>query len=327
MHGLARIAIAALALAVCPSTPASAAWNFDLGMGEQQAHMFSDPRFGALELEHVRVVTPYDVVCRPGLQQHYLDVWLAAARRAGARPLVAFTFSWREGRRWKLPSYHSYLRCFRAFRARYPHVQDFNPWNEANHSSQPTFRHPKRAAGFYNATRRACRACNVAAGDLLDWSHLLPWLARYRPHLRGRPRLWSLHNYIDVNRARSWRRSATRKILRATRGELWITETAGVVHSRRYSGYDEQVAAAATRRMLAFAGRSRRITRLYSYQWQAACRRDVWDSAWFRSDGSARPAYRVIVAELARERGLDAAGTAALDPPLGPAMRDTCDER
>src|SRR5687768_15267340 len=124
MSAVARIAAAALALAAVMSAPASAAWHFELGMGEQQAHMFSDPRFTALELQHVRVVTPYDVVCRPGVQQYYLDVWLAAARRVEARPLVAFSFSWRDGRRWKLPSYRAYLRCFRAFRARYPFVED-----------------------------------------------------------------------------------------------------------------------------------------------------------------------------------------------------------
>ncbi|MGH2801285.1 MAG: hypothetical protein ACRDM0_27160, partial [Thermoleophilaceae bacterium] len=97
-----------------------------------------------------------------------------------------------------------------------------------------------------------------------------------------------------------------------------------VVHSRRYDGHDERRAAKATRRMFAFARRSRRISRLYAYQWQASCERDAWDSAWFRSDGSARPSYRAVVAELARERRLDPAALAALDPPLGPAMRDTC---
>jgi hypothetical protein len=79
--------------------------------------------------------------------------------------------------------------------------------------------------------------------------------------------------------------------------------------------------------MFRFGRRSSRITRVYAYQWQAGCRRERWDSAWFRSDGSARPAYRVIVRELARERGLDAAARAALDPPVGPAMRDSCKDR
>jgi hypothetical protein len=80
--------------------------------------------------------------------------------------------------------------------------------------------------------------------------------------------------------------------------------------------------------MFGFAWRSSRITRVYAYQWQAACgRRARWDSAWFRSDGSARPSYRVIVSQLARERGLDAAARAALDPPVGPGMRNTCKDR
>ena len=109
-----------------------------------------------------------------------------------------------------------------------------------------------------------------------------------------------------------------------TRGRLWITETAGVVRSRRYSGYDEERAANATRRMLAFARRSPRIKRVYAYQWQASCNTRVWDSGWFRSDGEARPAYRVIVRAVARERKLDATEIAALDPPLTPATRTWC---
>ncbi|MEA2379631.1 MAG: hypothetical protein QOD13_3538 [Thermoleophilaceae bacterium] len=316
------VLLAVLVLALAPQ--AHAAWNFQLGIGEQQSPMFDDPRFAALGLEHVRVVTSYDVACRPGQDQVYLDAWLAGAKRTGARPLVAFSFSTRPGQRWKLPSYRTYLNCFRAFRERYPQVRDFNPWNEANHSSQPTFRHPKKAAGFYNAMRRVCPRCTVAAGDLLDWSHLVPWLQRYRAHLRGHPRLWSIHNYLDVNRPRTWRGSGTRKLLRLTRGRLWITETAGVVVSRRYAKYDEQRAADATRRMFAFARRSPRITRLYGYQWQAGCDPYGWDSAWFRSNGSARPAWQVVVQEVARERGLDKAAVEALAPPLAPAMHDTC---
>jgi hypothetical protein len=273
----------------------------------------------------VRLVTAYDVACRPGADRAFVDTWLAGARRTGSRPLVAFSFSTREGARWKLPSYRRYLHCFRAFRARYPWVRDFNPWNEANHSSQPTYRHPTKAAGFYNAMRRACRRCNVAAGDLLDWSNLERWFHRYRPHLRGRPRLWSIHNYLDVNRPRSWRHSGTLKLLHLTRGELWITETAGVVVSRRYPKYDEQRAARATRRMFRFASRSPRITRLYAYQWQAGCDPYGWDSAWFRSNGSARPAWHVVVDELAHELHLSDAAIEALDPPLGPAMHDSCE--
>jgi hypothetical protein len=282
---LVVVAVCAGALASAPG--AHARWTFELGIGEQGVEMFSDPRFGALALEHVRVVAPYDAACRPGPAQQYVDTWLAAARRAGTRPLVAFASSWRSY--WRLPSYRTYLRCMRAFHARYPWVRDFNAWNEANHGSQPTYREPRRAAGFYNALKRACPSCRVAAGDVLDWWNMKRWVLEYLRHLRGRPRLWSMHNYFDVNAFRPWRASGTRRLLRLTRGRLWISETAGIVYYVREGKLGERHAAAATRRMLSLPRHSRRIRRVYAYQWQAECRPRVWDSAWFRPSGAARP--------------------------------------
>ena len=73
--------------------------------------------------------------------------------------------------------------------------------------------------------------------------------------------------------------------------------------------------------MLSLPTHSRRIRRVYGYQWQAECRPRVWDSAWFRANGSARPAYRVVVNALARERGLDAEAVKAL---VRPGTHDTC---
>src|SRR3954453_7603339 len=181
---LVVVAVCAGALATAPRAQAS--WGFELGIGEQGIEMFSDPRFGALGLEHVRLVVPYDVACRPGTAQAYLDSWLAAARSAGARPLVAFASS---SRILGLPSYRTYLGCMRAFHRRYPRVRDFNPWNEANHGSQPTLRNPRRAGGSYNALRRVCPRCNVAAGDVLDWWNMRRWVLKYKGSLRGRPRL------------------------------------------------------------------------------------------------------------------------------------------
>ena len=287
--------------------------------------MFSDPRFAALGLEHVRLVAPYDVACRPGVAQQSVDAWLTAARSAGARPLVAFSES-RRPRSRRLLSYRTFLRCMQAFHARYPWVREFNPWNEANHGSQPTYNHPARAAGYYNALRRVCRRCNVAAGDVLDWWNMRRWLLKYKRHLRGRPRLWSMHNYLDVNAFRPWRRSGTRRMLQLTRGRLWISETAGIVYYVREGRLGERHAAAATRRMLSLPKHSRRIKRVYAYQWQAECRPEIWDSAWFRPDGAARPAYRAIVAAIARERHLDADAVKALNPPLWPEVHRTCAE-
>src|SRR5687767_13328773 len=102
--------VIAVALACVLAAPAGAAPHFELGIGEQQPAFFSDPRFVALGLEHVRVVTSYDVACRAVPETGYLDAWLAGALGAGARPLVAFSYSTRPGQRWKLPSYRTYLR-------------------------------------------------------------------------------------------------------------------------------------------------------------------------------------------------------------------------
>src|SRR5829696_4483021 len=60
---LGVVAVCVCALAIAPRADAS--WGFELGIGEQGIEMFSDPRFGALGLEHVRLVAPYDVACRP----------------------------------------------------------------------------------------------------------------------------------------------------------------------------------------------------------------------------------------------------------------------
>src|SRR5919107_4230254 len=281
VKGLAAVAVCVCALAM--AAPADARSTFELGIGEQGLAMFSDPRFVALGLEHVRLVVPYDAACRRGPAQQYVDTWLAAAARARARPLVAFASSWR---RWELPSYRTYLRCVRAFHVRYPWVRDFNPWNEANHGSQPTYRSPRRAAGFYNALRRVCRSCDVAAGDVLDWWNMRRWVLQYKRHLRGHPRLWSMHNYVDVNAFRPWRASGTRRLLQLTRGRLWISETAGIVYYIREGRLGERRAAAATRRMLSLPSHSRRIKRVYAYQWQAECDPEIWDSAWFRANGA-----------------------------------------
>jgi hypothetical protein len=321
-----RRTLLTLALLLGLAAPAQAAGGFQLGVGEQGTAMFKDPRFAAIGIRHARLVTAWDVGCHAGPERDWFEQWLAAAVQAKVRPLVAFSFSVRNPKaRWRLPSYRTYRRCFRAFRKRYPVVRDFNPWNEANHSSQPTYRHPKKAAGFYNAMKRVCpRRCNVAAGDVLDWSHLARWVERYRRYLRGKPRLWSMHNYLDINRPRSWRSSGTLKMLRMTRGRLWITETAGVVVSRRYAKYDEQRAAVATQRMFDFASRSRRITRLYSYQWQASCDPYGWDSAWFRSNGSPRPAWQVVINELSSQGGLSEAQIQQLDSPQDTNLHDSC---
>ena len=124
----------------------------------------------------------------------------------------------------------------RKLRARYPWVRTWAAWNEANHKKQPLFRKPKRAAQFYNVMREECRGCTIVAADVLDSSNMLPWLATFKRYARH-PRIWGLHSYTDTNHFKPLRATSTRALLRAVRGQVWLTETGGIVRfADRYHG-------------------------------------------------------------------------------------------
>jgi hypothetical protein len=190
-----------------------------------------------------------------------------------------------------------YTRAFRAFRVRFPWVRDVSTWNEANHAAQPTARRPARAAQLYNALRRACRGCRIVAADVLDQAGFTTWIRRFRRVAR-RPRIWGLHNYVDVNRDRD---VSVPRLRRATggRGAVWLTETGGVVRFARSFGYDERRAARSTRHVLRIAAR-RRVARVYLYQWSGAPLGARWDSGIVAADGRARPALNVVERYLHR---------------------------
>jgi hypothetical protein len=298
---LRRATITIIAAAALLAPAAAHASKFPtVGMGDQTGSMFSDPRFANLGIRDVRFVVPYDVLTDP-VQTARLDLWLAASRARHIRPLVAFAHSSRPGRLKHLPSVREYRRTWRAFHRRYPSVKLVSPWNEANHVSQPTARHPARAADYYNVVRADCRGCKIVAADVLDQSGLQRWLGTFRRHAHGKPRLWGLHNYGDANHFRSLRRSTTRKFLRYVSGEVWLTETGGVVRfGKGYKGGRkyERRAAKATKRVFALAAMSPRIKRVYLYHWQAPARFVTWDSGLVAPDGRLRPAYYTLRSEL-----------------------------
>ena len=150
------------------------------------------------------------------------------------------------------------MHSFRLLRERYPHVREFSPWNEPNAKEQPFYRKPGRAALYFNAMRKECRRCTVLAGDVKDGTSMLPWLSVYKRYVRG-AKVWALHNYKDATRGRG----GTAEFLRAVRGSVWLTETGGI---RGRGGLKGQ--AKAVRRVFALARSSRRIRRVYFYQWR-----------------------------------------------------------
>jgi hypothetical protein len=276
------------------AAPPAAEARFVLGIGDQSLNMLGDARFGALGLRDSRLVVPYDVASDPVQLARYAPV-LDTAHVRRIRMLVAF--GGRADAPAHLPSVREYRSAVRAFRARFPWVHDLSAWNEANHASQPTARHPVRAAQLYNALRAACRGCRIVAADVLDQAGFTRWIRRFRRAARA-PRIWGLHDYVDVNRMRD---VSIPRLRRATggRGVVWLTETGGVVRFARSFGYDERRAARSTRHVLRIAA-SRRVGRVYLYEWSGAPLGARWDSGLIAADGRPRPALNVVESYLGR---------------------------
>jgi hypothetical protein len=279
-----------IALTCCLAAPARAEARFVLGIGDQSANMLGDPRFAALGVRDSRLVVPYDLALDPPSLARYAPV-LDLARARGVRMLVSFAASARAPRR--LPSAQAYGRAVRAFRARFPWIDELGTWNEANHASQPTARHPGRAARLFQALRRACRDCRIVAADVLDQRGFTRWIRAFRG-VAGGARIWGLHDYVDVNHFRD---VSVPRLRRATggRGQVWLTETGGVVRFARSFAYDERRAARATRHVLRLAER-RRVGRVYLYQWTGAPLGARWDSGLVAADGRPRPALNAVEA-------------------------------
>ncbi|MBW3652097.1 MAG: hypothetical protein KY433_00615 [Actinobacteria bacterium] len=265
-----------------------------IGIGEQRAAMFDDKRFARLGVEHVRLVVPYDAT-RRRIERDLVTVWLDGARRTGSEPFITFGHS-RETPR-KLPSVAEYRAAFRSFRRMFPGVQVYAPWNEINHSSQPTFDAPRRAAQYYNVMKAECPTCVVLAGDVLDQRGMVRYLKTYRRHLEGEPAIWGLHNYSDTNRFRS---SGLRDMLAAVKGEIWLTETGGIVQFGRSFPRDLQRAARATAYAIKQAREHERVTRIYLYNWTGADPNARFDAGLIAPDGTARPAFDVVRKALSR---------------------------
>jgi hypothetical protein len=301
--GLVRLLVALVAAALLAPASASA---LVVGIGDQKPDMFSDPVFEKLGVSRARLAVSWDAMEHPW-EQEEVDAWLDDARVAGVSPLIGFGHS-RVDRR-QLPTPERFKYDFRQFRARYPWVTTFATWNEANHCGEPTCHRPQLVAAYYRAMRRECPKCTILAAEMLDMPNMASWVDAFQQHLGpdDPPRYWGLHNYIDANRLRT---TGTRTMLRHAKGQIWFTETGGIVERRNRDkvGFPESAAHAAVATRWVFDNLvplSRRITRVYLYHWNAV-HGDNWDSGLIDARGRARPALKVVRTVLragqARER-------------------------
>jgi hypothetical protein len=305
MSRLLLLAALTVAFAAVPAAAGAAARTAPaIGIGEQSPEIFSNPYFTELGVKRVRYITAWNSL-RHKWSREQLDAYLLAARAAGVEVLLGFGHarSAKRSVRRRVPSVKAFTRAFLEYRQRYPWVTDWVTWNEANHCGEPTCHKARRVARFYNSMRRHCRGCRVVGADVLDTPTMGPWIKTFKRTARKDGLIWGLHNYIDANRFRT---SGTRKLLALTRrGQVWFTETGGLVVRRNRSKIafpgNEKHAAAATRQVFRLAALSRRVRRVYLYHWQPATSAlPTWDSALLNRRGKPRRAYQVLKAYLRR---------------------------
>jgi hypothetical protein len=291
-----RSLITAAVLAVTLlAIPASASAAFSVGFGEQRWTMFTDPNWQSLGLKQARLVVGWDALSSTW-QRREVDQWMSSAEAAGAQPLIAFTRSRTPWRTRRVPTAREYKREFLKFRDRYPFVTDFLTWNEANHCSQPVCHKPKMVAKYFDVLAANCPGCKIVAADLLDVESMVGWLREFRRAAVHRPRIWGIHNYVDANRFRT---TGTRAMLRTVKGEIWFTETGGVVKRSRSSPIKfpdgAEHAASVTNFVLTKLARiSPRVKRVYLYHFQNQGPKATWDSGVLDPHGRPRPAYKVV---------------------------------
>jgi hypothetical protein len=141
---------------------------------------------------------------------------------------------------------------------------------------------------------------------MLDNPHVgltLDYLAQFKHDLSKlhvpMPTLWGLHNYSDTNRFQSTR---TRAILRAVPGNLWLTETGGVVaygsDFTNVHGAGLRRAARALEYMFHLTHISSRIKRLYIFSWSGGKPGARFDSGLMDAGGRPRQGYVVVCDHL-----------------------------
>lgn len=280
-----------------------------IGIGDENLAMFTDPHFLALGIKNVRFDMSWDVLSRKYKNRYRLDVlraWLAEAHADGLTPLITIDHSDRKGKSRQLPTVAQFSQAFQQFRRLYPWVTEFVTWDEANYYGEEISHHPKRAAEYYLALRRDCQTCTILAPDLLDITKsrqavpMLRWAREFVHYAHTQPAYWALNNYVGANDLSV---ASTRRLLDAVSGNIWLVETGGIIdlphHGKVAFPLTARHAATVDRFLLTkVAGLSPRLQRIYLYEWRPVRRRAGWDSALIAYDGTPRPGYDVLADAL-----------------------------
>ena len=292
--------------ATAPRARASSSYPL-VGLGNETARMFRNGYYTQLHTRIVRYIAPYDAVAhRYSLDQAITFIQGAEANHE--QVLVAFYHS--EYSPLNLPSVAQYQRDVAKFIKIFPHVKQYQAWDEANRGYIPHAEASPSAdatAMYYQALLRDCKGCNVIGLDVLDQQNIGPTLEYIREFKEeiGRlrtvmPTIWGLHNYSDVNRLESWR---TRDIIKAFGGgQTWLTETGGIV---QFGGAFSNVHGSGLTRaqkviqyMFRLAGVLPQVRRMYVYDWTGGVASTRFDAGLTNAHEQPRPGYVVVCEQL-----------------------------
>lgn len=278
-----------------------------VGIGNETARMFRNGYYTQLHTKIVRYIAPYDAVAhRYSLDQAI--TFIQGAEATHEQVLVAFYHS--EYSPLNLPSVAQYQRDVTKFIKIFPHVKQYQAWDEANRGYIPHSEASPSAvatAKYYQALLRVCKGCNVIGLDVLDAQVIGPTLEYIREFKEevGRlktvmPTIWGLHNYSDVNRLESWR---TRDIIKAFGGgQTWLTETGGIVQfggafpNKHGSGLTR--AEKVIQYMFRLAGVLPQVKRMYVYDWTGGVSSTRFDAGLTNTHEQPRPGYVIVCKQL-----------------------------
>jgi hypothetical protein len=285
---------------------AHASASYLTGLGDEQPTMFTNTLWQQLHSKIVRYIAPYDAANHAD-DKAKARAWIAQAEANHQQILVAFYHS--QHTPTKLPSTASYQKAVAKFVKAFPKVRQYQSWNEANRGNvRGSFSSPSggAAARYYQALKRVCPGCTVIGLDVLDAATInatLRYISAFKrevAHLRTvMPSIWGLHNYSDLNRLQSWR---TRELSRAFGGQVWLTETGGIVQfkpsftNRNGSGLSR--ASKVLKYMFSVAASNPRIKRLYIYNWVGGNSRTRFDAGLMNAKQQPRPGYVVVCKQL-----------------------------
>jgi hypothetical protein len=308
------LALALAASSVAPSGAtrprARTAANYKTGVGNESSKMFHNTYWTRLHTKIVRYIAPYDAAVKPYSMEQAIR-FITAAEAAHQEVVVAFYHS--EYSPTRLPGVAQYRHDVQKFIKRFPHVRQYQAWDETNRGDVPhAFSSPSAEldARYYQALIRVCHGCTAIGLDVLDATYIQPTL-RYISEFKHEigklktimPRIWGLHNYADLNTLSGAR---TPIIVRALGGEVWLTETGGIVKFAdtftNVHGSGLTRAVKVLNLMFRVAQRLPQIKRLYIYDWTGGTQKTRFDAGLMNSHEQPRPGYNVVCHALHASR-------------------------